>query len=79
MNSDIVSPMQGTVLFIDVEIGDDVALGQRVALIESMKMEHEILTTSSGTVQKIHIEVGETVSEEQNLISLMLKEVSKDT
>ena len=79
MNSDIVSPMQGTVLFIDVEIGDDVALGQRVALIESMKMEHEILTTSSGTVQKIHIEVGETVSEEQNLISLILKEVSKDT
>ena len=79
MNSDIVSPMQGTVLLIDVEIGDDVALGQRVALIESMKMEHEILTTSSGTVQKIHIEVGETVSEEQNLISLMLKEVSKDT
>ena len=79
MNSDIVSPMQGTVLFLDVEIGDDVALGQRVALIESMKMEHEILTTSSGTVQKIHIEVGETVSEEQNLISLMLKEVSKDT
>ena len=79
MNSDIVSPMQGTVLLIDVEIGDDVALGQRVALIESMKMEHEILTTSSGTVQKIHIEVGETVSEEQNLISLILKEVSKDT
>ena len=27
MNSDIVSPMQGTVLFIDVEIGDDVVLG----------------------------------------------------
>ena len=57
--------MQGTVLLLDVQIGDDVAQGQRVAILESMKMEHEISTSISGTIEKLFVEVGETVLEGQ--------------
>ena len=69
--------MQGTVLLIDVQIGDDVAQGQRVAILESMKMEHEISTSISGTIEKLFVEVGETVLEGQELISLVPKEISQ--
>ncbi len=57
MVSRLFSPMQGTVLLVDVEVGDDVAEGQRVAILESMKMEHEISATFSGTIEKLHVEV----------------------
>ena len=69
--------MQGTVLLLDVQIGDDVAQGQRVAILESMKMEHEISTSISGTIEKLFVEVGETVLEGQELISLVPKEISQ--
>ena len=70
--------MQGTVLLLDVQIGDDVAQGQRVAILESMKMEHEISTSISGTIEKLFVEVGETVLEGQELISLVPKEISQN-
>ncbi len=69
--------MQGTVLLLDVQVGDDVAQGQRVAILESMKMEHEISTSISGTVEKLVVEVGETVLEGQELISLVPKDISQ--
>ena len=69
--------MQGTVLLLDVQVGDDIAQGQRVAILESMKMEHEISTSISGTVEKLLVEVGETVLEGQELISLLPKEISQ--
>ncbi len=78
MTSELSSPIQGTVLSVDVEIGDEVTVGQRVALLESMKMEHEVMASSSGIVEGIHIEVGETVLEGQNIISLEFKEISND-
>ena len=69
--------MQGTVLLLDVQVGDDVAQGQRVAILESMKMEHEISTSISGTVEKLLVEVGETILEGQELISLVPKDISQ--
>ncbi|MEC7924303.1 MAG: carboxyl transferase domain-containing protein [Actinomycetota bacterium] len=75
MTSRLLSPLQGTVLLLDVQVGDDVAEGQRVAILESMKMEHEVSATFSGTIQKVHVEVGETVLEAQELFSLEPKEI----
>ena len=77
MITKLLSPMQGTVLIIDVQVGDDVAEGQRVAILESMKMEHEIAATFSGTVEKVYVATGETVLEAQELFSLEPKEISK--
>jgi len=79
MTSKLLSPLQGTVLSVDVELGEEVSIGQRVALLESMKMEHEVMATSSGTVEEVHVQVGETVLEDQNLISLEFKEIANNT
>ncbi len=76
MDSQLLSPIQGTVLSIDVELGDEVIIGQRVALLESMKMEHEITATSSGTVEGVHLGVGETVLEDQIILSIEPREIS---
>jgi len=71
---DLQSPLQGTVLIVDVEVGDQISEGQRVALLESMKMEHEVLATSGGVITKVCIEIGQMVSESENLFSYELQE-----
>ena len=74
MSLDLQSPLQGTVLIVDVEVGDQISEGQRVALLESMKMEHEVLATSGGVITKVCIEIGQMVSESENLFSYELQE-----
>ena len=78
MTVDLQSPLQGTVLIVDVEVGDQISEGQRVALLESMKMEHEIIATSDGVVTKICIEIGQMVSESQRLFSFEERETSSE-
>ena len=75
MSLDLQSPLQGTVLIVDVEVGDQISEGQRVALLESMKMEHEVLATSGGVITKVCIEIGQMVSESENLFSYELQEI----
>ena len=55
MSSDLGSPLQGTVLIVDVKVGDQITEGQRVVLLESMKMEHEVLAPSGGVVTRVFI------------------------
>lgn len=75
MSSNLQSPLQGTVLIVDVEVGDEIAEGQRVALLESMKMEHEVLATMGGEVTRVFIEIGQTVEQSEVLLSYTEKEV----
>ena len=74
MSLDLQSPLQGTVLIVDVEVGDQISEGQRVALLESMKMEHEVLATSGGVITKVCIEIGQMVTESEKLFSLDVRE-----
>ena len=76
MSSDLGSPLQGTVLIVDVEVGDQITEGQRVVLLESMKMEHEVLAPSGGLVTRVFIEAGQMVEEAENLLSFEEKETS---
>jgi acetyl-CoA carboxylase carboxyltransferase component len=55
------SPVQGTVVSIDVREGDDVRVGQQLVVLESMKMEHVIAAEWPGIVTRVPIVVGETV------------------
>jgi acetyl-CoA carboxylase carboxyltransferase component len=75
VSSNLQSPLQGTVLIVDVEVGDEIAEGQRVALLESMKMEHEVLATMGGEVTRVFIEIGQTVEQSEVLLSYTEKEV----
>jgi 3-methylcrotonyl-CoA carboxylase alpha subunit len=59
----IKAPMHGKVLAILVEPGARVTKGERVAVVEAMKMEHALLAPSDGTVSDIAATVGAQVSE----------------
>ena len=76
MSSDLGSPLQGTVLIVDVEVGDQITEGQRVVLLESMKMEHEVLAPSGGLVTRVFIEAGQMVEEAEILLSFEEKETA---
>ncbi len=58
----VVSPMQGTVLKVEVADGDEVETGQVVAVVEAMKMENEITAHRSGVVSELAVAAGDPVS-----------------
>ena len=49
----IASPIQGTIVAINVAAGDEVRQGQQVAVVEAMKMEHVITAPHGGIVRKV--------------------------
>ncbi len=58
----VQSPMQGTVLKVEVSEGSVVVTGQVVAVVEAMKMENEIVASIAGTVSEVRVEVGQGVA-----------------
>jgi acetyl-CoA/propionyl-CoA carboxylase biotin carboxyl carrier protein len=69
----IVTPMQGTVLAVEVAEGDEVEPGQVVCVVEAMKMENEITSPRAGTVSELSVEPGQPVSTGQ-VICLVMQE-----
>ena len=57
----IVSPLPGVIIDVCVKEGDTVKRGQKIAVIEAMKMETNILTPVAGTVGQINIKEGQQV------------------
>jgi pyruvate/2-oxoglutarate dehydrogenase complex dihydrolipoamide acyltransferase (E2) component len=57
----IESPMQGTVVSLEVSPGEAVRAGQALVVLESMKMEHAIAAEEPGVVVRIEAAVGTTV------------------
>ena len=68
--NDVVAPMHGVVVEMQVAPGDRVAEGQVVAVVEAMKMMNEIRAHRAGTVAAVHVEKGATVEAETPLLSL---------
>jgi acetyl-CoA carboxylase carboxyltransferase component len=62
--------MQGTVVSVDVVVGETVAAGQPLLVLESMKMEHVIAAESAGVVAAIDVTPGQTVYPGDQLVSL---------
>ncbi|MBX6388853.1 MAG: acetyl-CoA carboxylase biotin carboxylase subunit [Frankia sp.] len=56
------SPMPGTVIGVDVAAGDVVAAGQRLVVVEAMKMEHAVTASVPGVVKDVLVSVGSRVA-----------------
>lgn len=59
----VKSPLPGTIMSISVKVGDIVKSGDTVCVLEAMKMENDIKTTSGGKIQKILVNVGDAILE----------------
>lgn len=66
----IKSPLPGTILSIAVTAGQSVKRGDKLLVLEAMKMENDILAEKDGTVAKVLVDRGATVQEGQTLIVL---------
>lgn len=64
------APMPGMVISVAVEPGDEVAPGQQLVVIESMKMQSEIVAWRAGLVESLHVAVGDTFDRGARLVSL---------
>ena len=66
----IKAPLPGVILDIKVKVGDAVAKGQTVAILEAMKMENNINADREGTVVSINVEKGQSIAEGTDIITL---------
>ncbi|MER6737533.1 acetyl/propionyl/methylcrotonyl-CoA carboxylase subunit alpha [Streptomyces puniciscabiei] len=63
----LTAPMPGTVTVVKVAVGDEVAAGQSLLVVEAMKMEHVISAPHAGTVAELDVTAGTTVAMDQVL------------
>ncbi|MFJ2701997.1 biotin carboxylase N-terminal domain-containing protein [Streptomyces sp. NPDC087428] len=63
----LAAPMPGTVTVVKVAVGDEVAAGQSLLVVEAMKMEHVISAPHAGTVTELDVTAGTTVAMDQVL------------
>ncbi|MGI5455048.1 acetyl/propionyl/methylcrotonyl-CoA carboxylase subunit alpha [Streptomyces sp. CA-249302] len=63
----LTAPMPGTVTVVKVAVGDEVAAGQSLLVVEAMKMEHVVSAPHAGTVAELDVTPGTTVAMDQVL------------
>ncbi len=66
----VTAPMHGQLLEIYVQPGDAVTKGQRLATLEAMKMQHEILAEVDGTVIDVHAKANEQIAMDALLVDI---------
>jgi 3-methylcrotonyl-CoA carboxylase alpha subunit len=66
----LTTPLPGVVVAVPVSVGQAVAAGEVLMVIEAMKMEHTITAPHAGTVQTIHFARGDRVPEGASLLEL---------
>ena len=60
-SGNVTVPMQGTIVKVVVEVGQEVEIGQSIVVLEAMKMENQIAAEKAGTVKEIKVAPGDTV------------------
>ncbi|MDP2580769.1 acetyl-CoA carboxylase biotin carboxylase subunit [Shimia thalassica] len=58
----VTAPMHGRLLGLSVAVGETIERGQKLAVLEAMKMQHEILAAVSGTVSRIEPQAGQQMA-----------------
>lgn len=62
------SPMPGTIIAVPVRQGDKVSKGDKVVILESMKMENELRAPRDGIVTHVKVQAGANVEKDQVLV-----------
>jgi acetyl-CoA/propionyl-CoA carboxylase biotin carboxyl carrier protein len=60
-SGEVAAPMQGTIVKVSVEVGQQVAVGDSVVVLEAMKMENQITAEKAGKITKVNVKVGDKV------------------
>jgi propionyl-CoA carboxylase alpha chain len=68
MSRYVLSPMPGLLVDVAVQVGQKVRAGERVAVIEAMKMENVLFATADGVVGKVLANKGESLSVDQPIV-----------
>ena len=66
----VIAPMPGRVLAVDVAAGQAVVAGDRLLVLEAMKMEHRITARGAGTVTAVHVGAGDQVADGMLLVEI---------
>ena len=66
----VTAPMPGRVLALDASVGQTVAVGDRLLVLEAMKMEHRLTAKLAGTVSAVHVAEGDQVGDGMVLVEI---------
>ena len=66
----VVSPLPGVIIEVCVGPGEVVKKGQRIAVIEAMKMENDILAEATGRIAEVFVKKGDSVLEGADIASI---------
>ena len=66
----LASPLPGVIIEISVKEGQQVKAGQKVAILEAMKMENEIPAPKDGTITESHVHKGDTLQEGDPVVTI---------
>lgn len=66
----LLSPMPGKIVKVAVKVGDKVAKGAPLVIMEAMKMEHTIRAPANGVVESVRYNVGDLVEEKKILVTI---------
>jgi 3-methylcrotonyl-CoA carboxylase alpha subunit len=64
----LIAPMPGKIVAVAVEAGQKVVKGQKLVVLEAMKMEHTIVAPSDGVVSRVRFKPGEQTAEGEELV-----------
>ena len=66
----VKAPMPGTIMKVNVKVGDTVKKGDVLCVLEAMKMENDISAPQDGTVASVNVQKGASVQAEEVLVTL---------
>ena len=67
------APMNGRIVAVHAKAGDVVHKGQRLVVLEAMKMQHEITAECDGRIETLAVQVGDQVATRQVLVALAVE------
>jgi len=67
----IKAPMPGLIIHVDVAEGNRVSVGQRLLVLEAMKMENDIIADKDGVIKEVHVKKGDNVELGQALVTIV--------